>query len=165
MPGVITASDVLDSPFTGQSPRVFCNLVTAPRREGADAAREGLRWSLSAGRPGAGCRGLQGYPGTGLVTPHRRRKGDELLGWKKAHTKSPKQVRDRVEHVFARMKTWQVLRDCGLRGDGARHAVRGITRLHNLNLAGQTSGRARHRPRPHYAGTNHGTGLDRTFLG
>jgi hypothetical protein len=46
-----------------------------------------------------------GYPGTGLVMPHRRRKSEELPDWKQAHNKSHKQVRARVEHVFARMKT------------------------------------------------------------
>ncbi|WP_329168800.1 transposase [Streptomyces sp. NBC_01267] len=77
-----------------------------------------------------------GYPGTGLVMPHRRRKGEGLPDWKQAHNKSHKQVRDRVEHVFARMKTWKILRDCRLRGDGVHHAMSGIARLHNLALAG-----------------------------
>ncbi|MCY0932543.1 transposase [Streptomyces sp. H27-H1] len=77
-----------------------------------------------------------GYPGTALVMPHRRRKGEELPGWKQAHNKSHKQVRARVEHVFARMKTWKVLRDCRLKGDGVHHAMLGIARMHNLALAG-----------------------------
>ncbi|MFF3262012.1 transposase [Streptomyces sp. NPDC002932] len=77
-----------------------------------------------------------GYQGTGLVMPHRRRKGEELPDWKQTHNKSHKQVRARVEHVFARMKTWKILRDCRLRGDGVHHAMLGIARLHNLNLAG-----------------------------
>ncbi|MFE9783255.1 transposase [Streptomyces sp. NPDC005775] len=75
-----------------------------------------------------------GYPGTGLVMPHRRRKGEELPGWKQAHNN--KQVRARVEHVFARMKTWKILRDCRLKGDGVHHAMLGIARMHNLTLAG-----------------------------
>ncbi|MCI4046460.1 transposase [Streptomyces sp. TRM75563] len=73
-----------------------------------------------------------GYPGTGLVMPHRRRKGEELPEWKEAHNKSHKQVRARVEHVFARMKTWKILRDCRLKGEGVHHAVLGIAHLHNL---------------------------------
>lgn len=77
-----------------------------------------------------------GHPGTGLVMPHRRRKGEELPAWKQAHNKSHKQVRDRVEHCFARMKTYKILRDCRLRGDGVHHAMLGIARLHNLTLAG-----------------------------
>ncbi|WP_406725810.1 transposase [Streptomyces sp. GD-15H] len=77
-----------------------------------------------------------GYPGTGLVMPHRRRKGEELPDWKQAHNTSHKQVRARVEHVFARMKTWKILRDCRLKGDGVHHAMLGIARMHNLALAG-----------------------------
>ncbi|MGW8765161.1 transposase [Streptomyces sp. NPDC055815] len=77
-----------------------------------------------------------GYPGTGLVMPHRRRKGEELPNWKQEHNKSHKQVRARVEHVFARMKTWKILRDCRLKRDGVHHATLGIARMHNLALAG-----------------------------
>jgi hypothetical protein len=77
-----------------------------------------------------------GYPGTGLVMPHRRRKGEELPDWKQVHNKSHKQVRARVEHTFARMKSWKILRDCRLKGDGVHHAMLGIARLHNLVLAG-----------------------------
>ncbi|WP_326570012.1 transposase [Actinacidiphila glaucinigra] len=77
-----------------------------------------------------------GYPGTGLVMPHRRRKGEDLPEWKEAHNKSHKRVRARVEHVFARMKTWKILRDCRLKGDGVYHAMLGIARMHNLALAG-----------------------------
>nr|WP_203634997.1 transposase [Streptomyces sp. SID10815] len=77
-----------------------------------------------------------GYPGTGLVMPHRRREGEELPEWKQAHNKSHKQVRARVEHTFARMKTWKILRDCRLKGEGVHHAMLGIARLHNLTLAG-----------------------------
>jgi hypothetical protein len=77
-----------------------------------------------------------GYPGTGLVMPHRRRKGEDLPDWKEAHNKSHNQVRARVEHVFARMKTWKILRDCRLKGDGVHHTALGIARMHNLALAG-----------------------------
>jgi hypothetical protein len=52
----------------------------------------------------------------------------------------PQKVRARVEQVFARMKTWKILRDCRLCGDGVRHVMRGIARMHNLNLAGWTTG-------------------------
>ncbi|MFD6288062.1 transposase [Streptomyces sp. NPDC060205] len=77
-----------------------------------------------------------GYPGTGLLMPHRRRKDEDLPGWKKAHNTSRKQVRARVEHVFARMKTWKILRDCRLKGDGVHHAMLHIARLHNLAITG-----------------------------
>ncbi|MGX1032656.1 hypothetical protein RKD38_007337 [Streptomyces ambofaciens] len=65
-----------------------------------------------------------GYPGTGLVIPHRRERGQsELPDWKEEHNKSRKQVRTRVEHVSARMKTWKILRDCRLKGNGIHHAM------------------------------------------
>ncbi|GGU97472.1 hypothetical protein GCM10010211_75970 [Streptomyces albospinus] len=92
-----------------------------------------------------------GYPGTGLVMPHRRRKGEELPDWKIAHNRSHKQVRARVEHVFARMKCWKILRDCRLKGDGVHHAMRGIAHLHNLNLVGWTACSHDRRPHPDHA--------------
>lgn len=48
------------------------------------------------------------------------------------NTIAPTNRSARVEHVFARMKTWKILRDCRLRGDGFHHAMLGIARLHNL---------------------------------
>lgn len=77
-----------------------------------------------------------GYPGTGPVMPCRRRKGEELPDSKQAHNKAHKHVRARVQHVFARMKTWEILRGCRPKGDGIHHAMIGITRLHNLNVPG-----------------------------
>ncbi|RZU36438.1 DDE superfamily endonuclease [Streptomyces sp. BK022] len=78
-----------------------------------------------------------GYPRTGLVIPHRRQCGQsELPAWTEEHNKPHKQVRARVEHVFARLKTWKILRDCRLRGDGVHHVMLGIARMHNLALAG-----------------------------
>ncbi|MFJ5610625.1 transposase [Streptomyces sp. NPDC093221] len=76
-----------------------------------------------------------GYQGTGLVVPHRRPAGGELCGWKHEHNRSHKQVRARVEHVFARMKTWKILRDCRLKGDGVHYTILGIAHLHNLRQA------------------------------
>ncbi len=52
------------------------------------------------------------------------------------HNKSHKQVRARVEHVFARMKTWKILRDCRLNRDGVHHAMLGIARRRRLALSG-----------------------------
>jgi hypothetical protein len=52
------------------------------------------------------------------------------------HNRSHKQVRARAEHVFAHMKTWKILRDCRLKGDGVNHAILGVARLHNIALTG-----------------------------
>ncbi|MFI7297461.1 transposase family protein [Streptomyces sp. NPDC050121] len=77
-----------------------------------------------------------GYRGTGLVIPHRRPAGGELCGWKQEHNHSHKRVRACVEHVLARLKTWKILRDCRLKGDGVYSAMLGIARLHNRALIG-----------------------------
>jgi hypothetical protein len=73
--------------------------------------------------------------GTRAIVPHRRRPGQDLPAWKHEHNRSHRQVRARVEHAFARMKTWAILRDCRLRGDGVAHAIAGIAHLHNLKYA------------------------------
>jgi hypothetical protein len=78
-----------------------------------------------------------GYQGTGLVIPHCRANGQNALpSWKEEHNRSHKQVRAGVEHTFARMKGWKILRDCRLKGDGVHHAMLGIAHLHNLTLVG-----------------------------
>ncbi|GGX81164.1 hypothetical protein GCM10010358_39350 [Streptomyces minutiscleroticus] len=78
-----------------------------------------------------------GYRGTGLLIPHRRERGQtELPAWKEGHHPSHRKVQARVEHVFARMKAWKILRDCRQKGDGVHPATLGIARLHNLALAG-----------------------------
>ncbi|MFH8361873.1 IS5/IS1182 family transposase, partial [Streptomyces anulatus] len=41
--------------------------------------------------------------------------------------------RARVEHTFARMKNWKILRDCRQKGDGLHHAV---ATMHNLAKTG-----------------------------
>jgi len=69
-----------------------------------------------------------------VIPQHRANGQTELPGWKQEHNRSHKQVRARVEHAFARMKGWKILRDCRLRGDGVHHAMLGIACLHNLAL-------------------------------
>lgn len=49
---------------------------------------------------------------------------------------SHRKVRVRVEHAFAPIMTWKILRDCRLKGDSVHHAMVGIARLHHLALAG-----------------------------
>ena len=75
-----------------------------------------------------------GYPGTGLIIPHCKPKGGELYAWKVEHNRCHKHVRARIEHALARMKTYKILRECRLRGNGVHHAMLGIARLHNLML-------------------------------
>ncbi len=57
-----------------------------------------------------------GYRGTGLTIPHyRRHKDEDLPAWKADHNASHRRVRARIEHTFARTKSWKILRDCRLR--------------------------------------------------
>ncbi|MFH8663068.1 transposase [Streptomyces afghaniensis] len=78
-----------------------------------------------------------GYRGTGLIIPHRRDPGRaELPSGKEEHNASHRKVRARVEHAFARMKSWKILRDCRLKGNGVHHAMLGVARLHNLTITG-----------------------------
>ncbi|MFG2227624.1 transposase [Streptomyces sp. NPDC048644] len=97
-------------------------------------------WELSGAKGAVGRTTViadGGYRGTGLVIPHRREPGQvELPAWKEEHNTSHRTVRARVEHTFARMKSWKILRDCRLKGDGVHQAMLGIARLHNLTLAG-----------------------------
>ncbi len=70
-----------------------------------------------------------GPAGTGRVIPHRRKRGQsQLPDRKEEHNTFHKQVRPRVEHAFAHMKTWEIVRDCRL---------------------GATTPPRRARPRPH----------------
>ncbi|MFI7097080.1 transposase [Streptomyces lydicus] len=97
-------------------------------------------WELSGAKDAVGSTTViadGGYRGTGLVIPHRRDPGQaELPAWKEEHNRSHRKVRARVEHTFARMKSWKILRDCRLKRDSVHHAMLGIARLHNLALAG-----------------------------
>lgn len=77
-----------------------------------------------------------GYLGTGLIMLHRRRRARNYPTGSRPTNKSHKRVRARLEHAFARMRTWKILRDRRLRGDGVRHAMHGVARLHNLALTG-----------------------------
>lgn len=44
-------------------------------------------------------------------------------------------VRARLEHAFARMKNYKILRGYRPRGDGLHHAVQAVAHMHNLALA------------------------------
>ena len=78
-----------------------------------------------------------GYQGTGLLMPHRRKAGQrELPAWKERHNTDHRRVRARVEHTFAAMKTYKILRDCRRRGHGVYWATTGVAQLRNLTLTG-----------------------------
>jgi hypothetical protein len=97
-------------------------------------------WELSGAKDAIGRTTViadGGYRGTGLIIPHRRDPGRaELPNWKEEHNATHRKVRARVEHAFARMKSWKILRDCRLKGNGVHHAMLGIARLHNVTITG-----------------------------
>ncbi|MFD8376088.1 transposase [Streptomyces sp. NPDC059688] len=71
----------------------------------------------------------------GNSAPPRTRPG-RTPGLERGANRSHRKARVRVEHAFARMKSWKILRDCRLKGDGVHIALLGIARLHHLALAG-----------------------------
>ncbi|WP_369174352.1 transposase [Streptomyces sp. R28] len=88
------------------------------------------------------CRGAPtiadgGYQGTGLLIPHRKRRGQTHLSpHQEAENAVHRRARARVEHALSRLKNWKILRDCRLKGNGVHRAMLGIALLHNLALAG-----------------------------
>jgi hypothetical protein len=118
-------------------------------------------WELSGAKDAVGHTTViadGGYRGTGLVIPHRRgRRQTELPAWKEEHNTSHRQVRARVEHVFARMKSWRIPRDCRLKGDGVHHAMLGIARP-SLPVPTTESWCSVGKAKPILAGGGHGSG-------
>ncbi|GLW03970.1 hypothetical protein Slala05_76000 [Streptomyces lavendulae subsp. lavendulae] len=76
------------------------------------------------------------YLGTGLIVPHRRRTSRPLLRGQEEDNAEHRWVRARVEHTFARIKNWKILRDCRRKGDGLHHAVQAVATIHNLAMTG-----------------------------
>ncbi|MGQ4465725.1 transposase family protein [Streptomyces violaceoruber] len=74
------------------------------------------------------------YLGTGLIVPHRKRAGRPLLRGQEEDNAEHRRVRARVEHIFARMKNWKILRDYRQKGDGLHHAVQAVATMHNLAM-------------------------------
>lgn len=90
-----------------------------------------------------------GYPGTGLLMPHLRRKGEDLPDWREAHNKSRKQVRARVELSVVASPAWAWGRRRLRRPGGNRSAVRGqrLAGSRRCRPAGVRAGRGhRHLP-------------------
>lgn len=73
---------------------------------------------------------------TGLVVPHRKRAGRPLLRAQEEDNVEHRRVRARVEHTFARMKNYKILRDCRQENDGLHHAVQAVAHMHDLARSG-----------------------------
>lgn len=89
------------------------------------------------------CRGADvmadgGYIGNRqVIMPYRRpHDGGELTAWQVELNTVHKKVRARVEHAFAQMKFWNILRNCRRKREGVYHATRGIALMRNLTMTG-----------------------------
>ncbi|GLZ08902.1 hypothetical protein Acsp03_63680 [Actinomadura sp. NBRC 104412] len=89
------------------------------------------------------CRGANvmadgGYQGNQqVIMPYRRpREGGGLLTWQVEPNTVHKKVRARVEHAFAHMKWWNILRNCRRKRHGVHYATSGIALMRNLAMAG-----------------------------
>lgn len=69
-----------------------------------------------------------------LITPYRKPRHSALPQWKADLNTTHRQVRARVEHTFAAMKCWKILRDCRRRADGVYWAATGVAHMRNLAL-------------------------------
>ncbi|NVI86568.1 transposase [Actinomadura sp. BRA 177] len=102
------------------------NDCTAFRDSGADRACRGAHVMADGGYQG----------NRQVIMPYRRpRDGGELAAWQHELNTVHKRVRARVEHAFAHMKWWNILRNCRRKRDGVHHATRGIALMHNLATA------------------------------
>jgi DDE superfamily endonuclease len=82
---------------------------------------------LLGGRDVLGDGGYRGI--TSITTPRRDHTGRIVHD---DHHRNHRRIRARVEHVIARLKDWQILRQCRRRGDAINHSLRVIAGLWNL---------------------------------
>jgi hypothetical protein len=76
-----------------------------------------------------------GYRGiTSITTPRRDHSGRII---RDDHNRVHRRIRARVEHVIARLKDWQILRQCRRRGDAINHSLHIIAGLWNLKTCNQ----------------------------
>ncbi|WP_372492462.1 hypothetical protein [Actinomadura litoris] len=68
---------------------------------------------------------MPGQPRRDHAVP-KPRDGSELPSWKQQINTVHKHVRARVEHAFAHMNSWAILRNCRRKRSGFQHATRGI---------------------------------------
>jgi hypothetical protein len=71
-----------------------------------------------------------GYRGIAAITSPRRGLDARIIH--DDHYRKHRRIRARVEHVLARLKDWQILRQCRRRGQAIDHSLHIITGLWNL---------------------------------
>ncbi|MFF8513537.1 transposase [Streptomyces sp. NPDC015492] len=112
-------------------------LVIAPARPAPGNKADAHVWresGLPATAAGTTVIADGAYLGTGLIVPHRMRAGRPLLRGQEEDNAEHRRVRARVEHTFARMKNWKILRDCRQKGDGLHRAVQAVATMHYLAM-------------------------------
>ncbi|MGH3561902.1 MAG: transposase [Mycobacterium sp.] len=76
-----------------------------------------------------------GYRGIPSITSPRRDKTGRIIC--DGHHRAHRRIRARVEHVIARLKDWQILRQCRRRGQAINHSLHIIAGLWNLKTRTQ----------------------------
>lgn len=71
-----------------------------------------------------------GYRGITTITGPRRGPGGRII--RDHHWRAHRRIRARVEHVIARLKDWQILRQCRRRGQAINHSLHIVAGLWNL---------------------------------
>lgn len=76
-----------------------------------------------------------GYRGISTITGPRRGAAGRIIH--DDHYRTHRRIRARVEHVIARLKDWQILRQCRRRGNAINHSLQIVTGLWNLKTHNQ----------------------------
>lgn len=76
-----------------------------------------------------------GYRGIASITGPRRDHTGRIIH--NEHYRTHRRIRARVEHVIARLKDWQILRQCRRRGEAINHSLQIIAGLWNLKTPRQ----------------------------
>ena len=119
-------------------------IICAHRRRVVVAGHAGQATATTSSSPatpwrtlldGRAVLGDGGYRGiTTIATPRRDNSGRIIHDDRyRAH----RRIRARVEHVIARLKDWQILRQCRRRGDAINHSLQIIAGLWNLKTHNQ----------------------------
>ncbi|MFC4508073.1 MULTISPECIES: transposase family protein [Streptomyces] len=75
------------------------------------------------------------YVNTSICAPHRRRPGRPLPAGEEAGSTAHRQIRAWVEHAFARVRNFKILRGCRRSGGGLHRTVHAVARMRSLTLA------------------------------
>jgi hypothetical protein len=76
-----------------------------------------------------------GYRGIPTITAPARDRSGRII--RDDNYRAHRRIRARVEHVLARLKDWQILRQCRRRGHSINHSLHIIAGLWNLKTHNQ----------------------------